>query len=170
MSESIEETHIDDKDEFSTLKRRPSLKDLTPKQFKDYKSVFEMFDKNRDGVIDVTELENILKAIGHKPTQNDVMDVFRDVDKNQDGKIEFREFIYLMKHSMVVDELSAAFNLIDTDKDGLLSFQDIKDMLKMIGEHMSDSDIRTIVKQADLDQDGYINFVEFSSIMNSIIK
>jgi Ca2+-binding EF-hand superfamily protein len=75
-----------------------------------------------------------------------------------------------MKQSMVVDELSAAFNLIDTDKDGLLSFNDIKEMLKMIGEHMSDNEIRTIIKQADMDQDGYINFVEFTTIMNNIIK
>lgn len=101
------ETPIDEKEsEFRQLKRRPSLKDLTPKQYTDFKKAFDMFDKNKDGVIDAVELENVLKTIGHKPTQSDVLDVFRDVDKNNDGKIEFREFLYLMKQSMVVDELT----------------------------------------------------------------
>lgn len=60
--------------------------------------------------------------------------------------------------------------MIDTDKDGLLSFNDIKEMLKMIGETLSDNEIRAIVKQADQDKDGFINFSEFSNIMNNIIK
>jgi calmodulin len=84
MSQNIEE-----KEEFIALKRRPSLKDLTPKQYVDFKKAFDMFDKNSDGYIDVLEMENVLKAIGHKPTQSDVMDVFRDVDKDQDGKMYF---------------------------------------------------------------------------------
>lgn len=43
-------------------------------------------------------------------------------------------------------------------------------MLKMIGETLSDNEIRAIVKQADQDKDGFINFSEFSNIMNNIIK
>ena len=104
-----QETLQPEDEEYKELVRRPSLKDLNTKEYKDYRQAFEMFDKNNDGHIDISELENVLKSAGHTPSRTDVLDVFRDVDKNQDGKIEFREFLYLMKQQTVVDELTGKF-------------------------------------------------------------
>jgi Ca2+-binding EF-hand superfamily protein len=165
-------------EEYQELIRRPSLKDLKNKEYKDYRQAFEMFDKNKDGNIDISELENILKSVGHTPSRQDVLDVFRDVDKNQDGKIEFREFLYLMKQQTVVDELTgnstlklnvkAAFDMFDSDHDGKLTFSDIKNLMNTIGEKMTDQEIKLLIKAADLDKDGFINFQEFVQAMTNM--
>jgi len=157
-------------EEYRQLKRRPSLKDIHPKEYKDYKKAFDMFDQNKDGFIDHAELLQVLKSIGHNPTHSELLDVFRDVDKNNDGKIEFREFLYLMRQSMVVDEITAAFNLIDLDKTGKVGLKEIKHLMAMIGESLSDAEIKAIIKVADGDGDGYITQQEFAQAMTAMVE
>jgi calmodulin len=155
-------------EEYKQLKRRPSLKDIHPKEYTDYKKAFDMFDQNKDGFIDHVELLEVLKAIGHNPTHSELLDVFRDVDKNNDGKIEFREFLYLMRQSMVVDEIQAAFNLIDVGKTGKVGIKEIKHLMSLIGESLTDAEIKAIIKVADGDGDGYITQQEFAQAMANL--
>lgn len=48
---------------------------LTPEQEASVKEIFNIFDKDRNGSISTSELENVLKALGKNPTQADIDDI-----------------------------------------------------------------------------------------------
>jgi calmodulin len=50
-------------------------KELTPEQDAQIKEIFNIFDKDRNGCISTSELENVLKALGKNPTQADVDEI-----------------------------------------------------------------------------------------------
>ena len=56
------------------------------------KQVFEDIDTNQSGYIDMNELSNAAKSLGHDLTPNELKIVFDELDTNKDQKISFPEF------------------------------------------------------------------------------
>ncbi len=49
---------------------------------KELKEYFEMFDRDKDGSINEKELGNILRSLGHDPTDQDLSEMINEVDNN----------------------------------------------------------------------------------------
>ena len=62
----------------------------------EYKELFEMFDKDEDGLIDQNDLGKILRALGQVPSDQDLIEMITDVDKNEDKLIDYEEFLQLV--------------------------------------------------------------------------
>jgi hypothetical protein len=56
------------------------------------KKVFNNFDKNGDGSIDIQEIEQVCRELGIDTTKNDFQETLRSIDINNDNKITFNEF------------------------------------------------------------------------------
>ena len=54
-----------------------------------HKSIFESFDKNKDGTIDQKELGEVIKAIGKKPTDEEIRAMLHEIDTDGNGVIDF---------------------------------------------------------------------------------
>ncbi len=54
--------------------------------------------------------------------------------------------------------MNEAFALIDLDKDGLVSFQDLKSFLQNIGEERNEEEVREMLRDADVDGDEHISY------------
>ncbi|EOA24796.1 hypothetical protein CARUB_v10018075mg [Capsella rubella] len=65
------------------------------------KQAFDVFDENRDGFIDATELQRVLRILGFK--EESYLDkcfvMIRSLDGNKDGRIDFNGFVKLMETS-----------------------------------------------------------------------
>jgi len=46
------------------------------------KDIFDLFDRDGNGVISSSELENVLKKLGKNPTETDVQNILKEVLKN----------------------------------------------------------------------------------------
>ena len=68
---------------------------LTDEKMLELKEAFEMFDRDKDGLINSKELGNILRSLGHDPSDIELNDMISDVDSDEDSKIDFNEFIQL---------------------------------------------------------------------------
>ncbi|KAI6660410.1 hypothetical protein LOD99_13996 [Oopsacas minuta] len=55
------------------------------------KSLFDSFDSNRDGYIDIAELSAVFFSLNSKD-ENQIITVFKQLDRNNDGKVDFEEF------------------------------------------------------------------------------
>lgn len=63
--------------------------------------------------------------------------------------------------------VSKVFDMLDTDKDGLISGEDLKRGISMFGSSVSETDIDEMLASADVDGDGMINYEEFLKVMVS---
>jgi calmodulin len=63
-----------------------------------------------------------------------------------------------MSHNDNEDELKEAFRVFDKDGDGFISYPELKIVLKTLGEKLTDEEISSMVKEADLNNDGRISY------------
>ena len=87
-----------------------------------------------------------------EPTQDDIARLVADFDKDQTGKIDFHEFLAIMMKKMSQtdqkDALDEAFDLFDKNKDGEISFDDLKLVALELNENMSDEELIEMLEGA----------------------
>ena len=85
---------------------------LTDDQKGEIKEAFNFFDKDKDGSIDVNELNNVMKSLGKNPTDNEMQSLIKGVDSDGDGMINYEEFQNMMAKSMRNTNLKETFKVI----------------------------------------------------------
>ncbi|KAF8001636.1 hypothetical protein HF325_004137 [Metschnikowia pulcherrima] len=63
-----------------------------------------------------------------------------------------------------MEEIRRAFKLFDDDNTGKISFRNLKRVAKELGENLTDEELRAMIDEFDLDEDGEINEQEFINI------
>jgi calcium-dependent protein kinase len=88
---------------------------------------FLRLDKNKTGTLKIEDIKNIKESeIGKqysKFSEGDWVEILKGVDLNGDGVIDFQDFISACvdRRALVKeDEVKKAFQIIDTNKDGVL--------------------------------------------------
>ena len=142
---------------------------ITEQQKEELQVVFDQFDKDKDGKISGKELENAMVSMGQNPTEEEINEMMNEVDLNRDGKIDFDEFMTLMvKNSpdtQTEDEVINAFRVFDKEGNGLISSVELKHIMMSIGDKMTEEEADEMVNEADIDEDGMINYEEFVRMM-----
>lgn len=132
--------------------------------------IFNKFDKNRDGKISHDELNNVLNALGSQTTSDEVSCIMSEIDKDGDGFISLAEFAkFYMDGSTTLEsstkELRGAFDLYDLDKNGLISANELQEVLRRLGEKCTLVECSKMISSFDTDGDGHVNFEEFKNMM-----
>ncbi|VDI22692.1 Hypothetical predicted protein [Mytilus galloprovincialis] len=103
-----------------------------------------------------------MRSLGQNPTENEVKEMVQKVDSDGNGTIEFPEFLQMatdmMKSVDLADEVRDAFRLFDKNGDGYVTASELKTILSNNGEKISDEELDAMVKDADVDGDGKINY------------
>ena len=132
---------------------------------KEYKDAFEMFDKNKDGVITTKELANIMRSLNQDPTEEELNEMIEEVDLDKNGEVDFEEFITLMnrrsRETNIEEDVLNAFKVFDKEGNGLISVTELRHIMMTLGDQLTEEEIDDMLKEADNDGDGYINYEEF---------
>ena len=73
------------------------------------------------------------------------------------------------KHEMETkDEICSAFKEFDVKGTGTIPVEDLRYILTSMGEALTEDEVDELIKQADQNKDGKINYEEFVSKMMSI--
>jgi len=89
------------------------------------------------------------------------------VDIDGSGFIDYSEFVIASmneKQLLTNEKLEAAFKMFDKDGSGMISTEEIKQVLSF-GKNLDDQAVTEIIKQVDENGDGEISFEEFSKMM-----
>ncbi|XP_046679019.1 neo-calmodulin-like isoform X2 [Homalodisca vitripennis] len=144
---------------------------LTEDQVAEFKEAFMLFDKDEDGTITMAELGVVMRSLGQRPSETELRDMVNEVDQDGNGTIEFNEFLQMMSKKMKgadgEDELREAFRVFDKNNDGLISSTELRHVMTNLGEKLSDEEVDDMIKEADLDGDGMVNYDEFVTILTS---
>lgn len=135
------------------------------------RKIFDKFDKNGDGKISSSELEEMMTKLGTQTTEEEVKRMMAELDKNGDGYVDLKEFAEFHcsadtdRKEGSDKELRDAFDLYDLDKNGVISVNELHSVLRKLGEKCSLSDCRRMISSVDADGDGNVNFEEFKKMM-----
>ena len=136
---------------------------------KELKEAFNMFDRDKDGLINYNELGNVLKSQGFNPTNQELLDMIADVDENEDEKINFEEFLILMhsrlKKADIENELNEAFSVFDKNGSGIISVREFKRIMGSLGDKISEDEVDEIIQKVDPKNRGYINYKDLTKII-----
>ncbi|CAL9111391.1 unnamed protein product [Musa textilis] len=168
---------------------------LTDDQIAEFKEAFSLFDKDGDGLnppgshfvlhvffttiscfygipigcITTKELGTVMRSLGQNPTEAELQDMINEVDADGNGTIDFPEFLNLMARKMKdtdsEEELKEAFRVFDKDQNGFISAAELRHVMTNLGEKLTDEEVDEMIREADVDGDGQINYEEFVKVM-----
>ena len=136
---------------------------------KELKEAFDMFDRDKDGLINYNELGNVLKSQGFNPTNQELIEMIGDVDENEDDKINFEEFLILMhsrlKKADIENELNEAFSVFDKNGSGIITVKEFKRIMSSLGDKICEEEVDEIIQKVDPKNRGYINYKDLTKII-----
>ncbi|GAB1597423.1 neo-calmodulin-like [Argonauta hians] len=130
---------------------------------------FSVFDRNGDGVITIDELGTVMMSLGQRPTRDELRALLHNVDINHSGNLDFGEFLEIFATKLNIDpelELQEIFRVFDQNKDGFISAMELYQVLSRLGEHITKDEVEEMVKEADLNGDGQVDYDEFKCILS----
>ncbi|XP_002138729.1 calmodulin-A-like [Drosophila pseudoobscura] len=144
---------------------------LTFDQIEEIREAFQVFDRENKGCITCKELGTVMRSLGQNPTEAELYDMIDEIDLDGDGTIDFSEFLYMMSQRMEDlgsdESLLLGFKIFDRDGNGYISTLELKTTMMMLGEKVTDEEVREIMAEIDQDHDGRISYAEFLSAMRS---
>ena len=138
--------------------------------------LFNQIDKSGDGKITKAELLRGLSERYKSDTlEADVEEIYKNLDMDNNGYIGYEEFVRaaVSKEYFVRDNvLRFAFRYFDKDGSGEITFDEIE---ALFSQSISDKTkvhetLVNIIKEVDKNNDGKINFDEFSKVMKKMLK
>merc|ERR1711868_74096 len=70
--------------------------------------------------------------------------------------------------NMDMQELRQAFDLLDADHDGSITSEELIKVIEKVGGCMSSDEARGLIRKADMDKNGAIDFTEFNTLWTSL--
>ncbi|KAK3092934.1 hypothetical protein FSP39_009081 [Pinctada imbricata] len=144
------------------------VEQLNEEQIAEFKEAFSLFDKDGDGTITTKELGTVMRSLGQNPTEAELQDMINEVDVDGNGTIDFSEFLSMMSRKMketdTEDELREAFKVFDKDGNGFISAAELRHVMTNLGEKLTDEEVDEMIREADIDGDGQVNYDGMSVI------
>jgi len=152
---------------------------LREEEFRSWRDLFEEKDADGGGVLDMQEVQGLIRHLGYTLTIKEVKDVVQEVeeDVDEDGVLEqeldFDEFVHLMGIFKVRDGFSkrdlrameVTFTKFDADGSGEVETVELSDMLRFMGESLAIEDVQRLLGQADPNDSGSLDWREFLRFM-----
>lgn len=172
--------------------RSPSLNSLRLRR------VFDLFDKNGDGMITIEEISQALSLLGLEADFSDLELTIKSHIKPGSSGLSFEDFVSLHQsldssffgYDNIASEeeaandigeqarmrqeesdLSEAFKVFDEDGDGYISARELQVVLGKLGlpEAKEIDRIHQMITSVDRNQDGRVDFFEFKDMMRSVL-
>ena len=72
-------------------------------EIKCLKTCFDLFDSKKQEFLSADDLDEILRAMGFRPSKEELMEILKEIDEDGSGEIEFAEFCQLCAKFLVED-------------------------------------------------------------------
>ncbi|EXC12960.1 Calcium-dependent protein kinase 2 [Morus notabilis] len=139
---------------------------LSAEEIAGLKEMFRMIDTDNSGQITFEELKDGLKRFGANLNESEIYQLMQAADVDNSGTIDYKEFIAATLHINKVDRedhLVAAFSYFDRDGSGYITQDALQHACEEFG--IEDFHLEEIIREADQDNDGRIDYNEFVAMM-----
>merc|ERR1739838_215941 len=138
---------------------------LANDEIKCLKVCFDLFDTKKVEFLSADDLDEIMRAMGFRPTEEELKELLLEIDEDGSGEIEFGEFCQLCALFLVEDpdietmkrELKDAFRVYDKEGQGFITAETLRglihELLNVDGEELDG-----IIAELDEDGSGTMDF------------
>ncbi|KAH9772065.1 putative calcium-binding protein CML16 [Citrus sinensis] len=147
------------------------METVQSEQLKQLKDIFMRFDMDSDGSLTQLELAALLRALGLKPTGDQLHILLADMDSNGNGLVEFDELVALIlpdiSEQVLInqEQLMEVFRSFDRDGNGHITAAELAGSMAKMGHPLTYGELSEMMREADTNGDGVISFNEFATIM-----
>ncbi|KAK3183784.1 hypothetical protein Dsin_031070 [Dipteronia sinensis] len=134
-----------------------------------YERVFNHFDRNGDGKISPSELQQCVEAIGGQLSLAEAEAAVEFLDGDGDGLVGLEDFVRFVEgggEEEKVNDLKEAFKLYEEmDGCGCITPKSLKRMLTRLGQPKTVDECKIMIAHFDINGDGVLTFDEFRLMM-----
>jgi Ca2+-binding EF-hand superfamily protein len=107
--------------------------------------------------------------LGYEYNETELEDMIYEVCKDSDKSINFEKFMTIMnkrgKEGDMVEEYTEAFRVFDRDGNGTINRDEMRQILITLGDHVTQEEIENMLRDADINEDGQIEYKKFVRLM-----
>lgn len=149
----------------------------------DFQEAFQLFDQKGDGRVQVSQIGDILRALGQNPTESDVKKLTHDHRPGQwffnifliyfiliffylEERINFEVFLPILqaicknRSSDTAEDFIEGLRHFDKDGNGYISSAELRHLLTTLGEKLADEEVEQLLNGHE-DSQGNVNYEEF---------
>ena len=127
--------------------------------------LFKYLDEEKLGKIKKEDVPQALRYLGIIKTKSEIDFLV----ENLENEITYDKFYSLvdeqMKTSLTKEQLINSFDVFDPKKSGKCSAEELFHALKVVGEKLTDDDIKYIQSKIEIDQNGNIDYKDFVDML-----
>jgi Ca2+-binding EF-hand superfamily protein len=142
---------------------------LDEEKLKECKIVFDLFDKDKDGLIPTKELGNLMRILGAAPSNIELETIIQNLESNNHKLISFEKFIVIFQKKLESqdseEDIINEFRKLDKDNNGTISENDLRNLMSNYDNPLSDEEIEEIIQEANVDSNGNIDYINFTKIL-----
>merc|ERR1712242_322417 len=146
---------------------------LAADEIKCLKTCFDLFDTKKVDFLSADDLGEIMRAMGFRPTEEELKDLLLEIDEDGSGEIEFAEFCQLCATFLVEDpdmetmkrELKDAFRIYDKEGNGYITTETLRGLISELLAPLTEEELEGILEELDEDGSGSMDFDEFCEMM-----
>jgi len=144
---------------------------LSETQTKAAQDAFKSFDKKNEDKVKVGDIEAAMKRLGHTIKPDWLEKIEHMIDSEGTGYVGFDEFCSIVRKKMQDDEdereLREMFRILDKEKKGEVNTNELRWILKNLGDDLTEADIDDMIADVDTDGSGWVDYNEFYKLMMS---
>lgn len=141
-------------------------KSLPMQELVGIQEMFKAIDEDGSGTITLEELRAGLKKKGVDMDDSELQRIVDKIDANGNQKIDYEEFLAATIHLSKLEKeenMVLAFQYFDTDNSGYITRDELVTAMEKVGD--SNINIDDILREADCNGDGKIDYEEFCKMM-----
>ncbi|XP_053214227.1 myosin-2 essential light chain-like [Panonychus citri] len=133
-------------------------------QVAEYQEAFSLFDNRGDGKINVSQLGDVLRALGQNPTEAEVKKCCNQL--RPDDRIGFDVFLPILQTvsknrcTDTAEDFIEGLRHFDKDGSGVISSAELRHLLTTLGEKLLDDEVEQLLAGQE-DSQGNIHYEEF---------
>ncbi|XP_049818574.1 uncharacterized protein LOC109604624 [Aethina tumida] len=136
---------------------------LTDEQIEEYKEAFALFDEKEEGKIAVKDIGTVMRSLGFNPSEKELAEIVKSYSAGD--TIYFPQFLRIMATRITnqdwMEDAREVFKQFDINQTGFIQAAQLRYILLNLGEKMTEEEVAEVLREADIDQDGQINYEDF---------